>query len=439
MLTPRGAKVATGSTLLALISWIIGEPMFVLLSSLLLVILILNMLWFKRSEGVLDHFSCSRAINSNTVFAENEVDVVLTLKNLSNRASSLISVTDDIPETIESIPMRHDMVRVGGLSELSLSSTITPREPGSFHFRSVRLLAFDPFMLFWSEKIVECKSSLRVYPKLGESFAYAKASRSSHSLMSFRRATISQGSGTEFYEIRDYNPGDDFRTISWKSMARSPTFQPMTKQMEQEKTLSVLIVIHNTITMADGEYGSTKIAKALESALALSSIIIREGDEVGFVYVGEEGHARFSECVGRDRFIEAAQILHSLEPIGRTELSTLLAFVQRLARKQAHIIVISDTTSVDKAQINWLRRLSAFGQDIRVVLFDTSRFAKLPEGTDDFIVRASKMLRTKEDATTDDAMKFARERGLDVAVCGPEDCGIVVIDGYLSARKKWLR
>ena len=439
MLTPRGAKVATGSTLLALISWIIGEPMFVLLSSLLLVILILNMIWFKRSEAVLDQISCSRVINSGTIFAENEVEVVLTLKNASSKGSSLISVTDDIPETIDSIPARHEMLRVGALSEVSLPSSIIPKEPGSFHFRSVRLVAFDPFMLFWSERKAECKSSLRVYPKLGESFAYAKASRSSHSLMSFRQATLSQGAGTEFYEIRDYNPGDDFRRISWKSMAKSPTFQPMTKQMEQEKTLSVLIVIHNTITMADGEYGSTKIAKALESSLALSSLVIREGDEVGFVYLGEEGHARFSKCVGRDRFIEAAQILHSLEPIGRTDLSTLLAFVQRLPHKQAHIIVISDTTSIDELQINGLRRLSAFGQDIRVVLFDTSRFAKLPEGTDEVVVRASKMLRSKEVETTEKALEIARTRGLDIAVCGPEDCGMVVIDGYLSARKKWLR
>lgn len=439
MLTPRGAKVVTGSTLLALFSWIIGEPMFVLLSSLLLVILVLNMLSFKRSEAVLDLLSCSRVIESNTIFAENKVDVVLTLKNASRRVSSLISVTDDIPETIESIPVRHEMVRVGPSSEVSLSSSVIPREPGSFHFRSVRLVAFDPFMLFWSERTVECTSSLRVYPTLGESYAYAKVSRSSHSMMSFRRATLSQGSGTEFYEIRDYNPGDDFRSISWKSMAKSPTFQPMTKQMEQEKTLSVLIVIHNSITMADGEYGSTKIAKALESSLALSSLIIREGDEVGFVYLGEEGHARFSECVGRDRFIEAAQILHSLEPTGRTELSTLLAFVHRLARKQAHIIVISDTTSIDEMQINWLRRLSAFGQDIRVVLFDTSRFVRLPEGTDELVVRASRILRSKEVETTDKALELARTRGLDIAVCGPEDCGMVMIDGYLSARKKWLR
>jgi uncharacterized protein (DUF58 family) len=90
-----------------------------------------------------------------------------------------------------------------------------------------------------------------------------------------------KGQGVEFAEVREYNPGDDIRSIDWNVTARMG--HPFVKIFEEERELSVMLMVDAS---SSGEFGSSEQTKseiAVEVCALLAFSAIRNNDRVGLI------------------------------------------------------------------------------------------------------------------------------------------------------------
>jgi uncharacterized protein (DUF58 family) len=87
-----------------------------------------------------------------------------------------------------------------------------------------------------------------------------------------------RGRGLTFEELRDYNPGDDVRSIEWNATARLG--RPIAKRMREERDLIICLVVDVSASLDFGYGGATKLAAARRAAAALAAAALFASDRV---------------------------------------------------------------------------------------------------------------------------------------------------------------
>ena len=93
--------------------------------------------------------------------------------------------------------------------------------------------------------------------------------------------SVFKGRGMNFAEVREYQHGDDIRTIDWNVTARAGT--PFVKMFDEERELTVMLVVD---VSASGEFGSRSRMKgevAVEICAVLAFSAIKNNDKVGLI------------------------------------------------------------------------------------------------------------------------------------------------------------
>ena len=94
-----------------------------------------------------------------------------------------------------------------------------------------------------------------------------------------------KGKGMAFSEVRNYHYGDEVRTIDWNVTARFN--EPFVKVFEEERELTVMLVIDLSGSDTFGTKGKTKKELALEIAAVLSFSAINNNDKIGAIFISD--------------------------------------------------------------------------------------------------------------------------------------------------------
>jgi uncharacterized protein (DUF58 family) len=176
-----------------------------------------------------------------------------------------------------------------------------------------------------------------------------------------------KGFSVEFAEYRAYQPGDDLRYIDWKIAARANKW--VVKQFEEETNLRATIILDVSRSMAwtSDPARLTKLAYAEQLVAALSLLLIRQRDAVGFIRYDDRLR---SVIPPKARTVQWRRILHALEEEGAGLASNApeaLLQAARLIRRPGMVVLISDLL-VDTAQVaEAIRLLRAVGHDVTVL------------------------------------------------------------------------
>ena len=95
-----------------------------------------------------------------------------------------------------------------------------------------------------------------------------------------------KGRGMSFSEVRSYQVGDDVRTIDWNVTARFR--EPFVKIFEEERELTVLLIIDVSGSMYFGQGTDSKISLAVELAATLAFSAAKKNDKVGAIVISDE-------------------------------------------------------------------------------------------------------------------------------------------------------
>jgi uncharacterized protein (DUF58 family) len=152
---------------------------------------------------------------------------------------------------------------------------------------------------------------------------------------------VFKGRGMEFAEVREYEPGDDVRTIDWNVTARMGS--PYVKKFIEERDLTLLLLVD---VSGSQRFGSRFIGKrdyAAEISAVLAFAAVANGDRVGAVLFSDRIEKYIAPERGQDHALRIVRDLLALEPKGTgTDLAGAIRFATRVMRRRGIVGLVSD-------------------------------------------------------------------------------------------------
>ena len=152
-----------------------------------------------------------------------------------------------------------------------------------------------------------------------------------------------KGRGMTFSEVREYVPGDDVRSIDWNVTAR--TGKPHIKIFEEERELSVLILIDVSSSGVFGSKKDLKIDLGVEIAALLSFSAIKNNDKVGLALFSDKIEKYIPPKKGKKHVLRLITdiVNHDFENSNkRTSIKTAIDFANKISKRKSVIFLISD-------------------------------------------------------------------------------------------------
>jgi uncharacterized protein (DUF58 family) len=154
-------------------------------------------------------------------------------------------------------------------------------------------------------------------------------------------SSVFKGRGVAFSDVREYQYGDDVRTIDWRVTAR--TGSAYVRRYVEERELTVLFVVDHSASEAFGSRVRSKAELATEVCAVLAMTAVRNNDRVGAVLFSDRVERFVLPNKGKRHVMRVIRELLAFEPEGRgTDLAAAVEFVNRVLRRRAVVFIVSD-------------------------------------------------------------------------------------------------
>ncbi|HEX5962306.1 MAG TPA: DUF58 domain-containing protein [Gemmatimonadales bacterium] len=150
-----------------------------------------------------------------------------------------------------------------------------------------------------------------------------------------------RGRGVEFAEVREYQPGDDVRSIDWNVTARLGS--AYVKRYLEERELTVAFVVDFSASKRFGSRLRTKGELATEVCAVLALAAARNNDRVGAVFFTDRVERMVAARKGRRHVLRIISELLSFQPAGTgTDLTAALEYLESVLRRRSVLFIVSD-------------------------------------------------------------------------------------------------
>ena len=153
--------------------------------------------------------------------------------------------------------------------------------------------------------------------------------------------SVFKGRGMEFSEVRDYQIGDDIRSIDWNVSARFG--HPYVKVFEEERELTVMLLVDLSGSLVFGSIDKTKQQIAAELTAVLAFSALKNNDKVGLILFTDEIEKFVPPRKGKSHVLRIIREILSFEPQGnRTDIKGALEYFNLSVKKKSIVFLISD-------------------------------------------------------------------------------------------------
>ena len=156
--------------------------------------------------------------------------------------------------------------------------------------------------------------------------------------------TAFKGTGMAFSEVREYQPGDDLRSIDWNVTARYNS--PFIKVFEEEREMTVMMLIDIS---ASGDFGTNTQFKrelATELAAVLAFSAIKNNDKVGIIFFSDTVEKFIPPKKGKGHILRIIREILTFQPKGKkTNIAEALTYLNSVIKKRSICFILSDFMS----------------------------------------------------------------------------------------------
>lgn len=180
--------------------------------------------------------------------------------------------------------------------------------------------------------------------------------------------SVFKGRGMEFSEVREYQFGDDIRSIDWNVTARLG--HPYIKIFEEERELTVILMVDLSGSLIFGSMDKTKQQIAAELSAILAFSALKNSDKVGLILFTDKIEKFVPPRKGRKHVLRIIREVLSFEPEGKsTNIKAALEYMNNAIKKKSIAFLISDF--MDSGYEKILRIVSRKHDLVGIVLNDT--------------------------------------------------------------------
>lgn len=191
-----------------------------------------------------------------------------------------------------------------------------------------------------------------------------------------------KGRGMEFADVREYEPGDDVRTIDWNVTARAG--KPFIKRFVEERELTVFLAVDlsasGQFSSASGQKARLKARIAIETAAVLTMAASANHDRVGLCIFTDDIELFIPPGKGRVHSLRLLRELLNFQPTSRgTNIAKALLHLGHFLPRRGTVFVISDfLTSTGIGSFETSLRLLARRQEVIALQISDQRERTLP-------------------------------------------------------------
>ncbi|MDR1806678.1 MAG: DUF58 domain-containing protein [Propionibacteriaceae bacterium] len=359
----------------------------------------------------------------------------LTLTNPRDRAAALV-VRDAWPPSAAPTGSRR-VLRVRGGEAARLVTTLTPTRRGDLHAAAVTIRSFGPWRLGARQRHVRLDGTLRVLPEF-RSRVHLPYRLARLREMDGQAAVHVRGQGTEFDSLREYQVGDDVRSIDWRASARAQ--KTMIRTWRPERDRHILLVL-DTARWAAGRLGGgdtqVRLDAGIETCLLMGALGAASGDRLSLLAVDREVRARVTRVSGQGHTVAAfAQALSLVEPVvAEADWTLIAAQIGQVCSQRSLVILVTGLDPALYAEGLGLV-LPTLAHDHRVVIAHVTdpgldpRRRQITTATEAYDAAAADRL----DLTTATLADRVGRLGVEVVTEPPDKLAPAVADLYLKLK-----
>jgi len=159
---------------------------------------------------------------------------------------------------------------------------------------------------------------------------------------------IFRGRGIEFDELRPYVPGDDVRSIDWKTYARTGT--PFVRRYREDRDLTVIFLVDVSASQRAGALLRSKGDLAAEICAVLALAAIRNKDRVGLLLFASEPERYIRPAGGATHVLRVVREVLWAQPRSQgTNIAAALQYLAEVQKRKATVFLVSDFLTTDYA------------------------------------------------------------------------------------------
>ena len=168
----------------------------------------------------------------------------------------------------------------------------------------------------------------------------------SHQIFAGEYHSAFKGRGMAFSEVREYQWGDDVRSMDWNVTARLRS--PYVKVFEEERELTVVLLVDVSRSGLFGTVGGTKRERLAEIAAVLSFSAILNNDKVGALFFSDHVEKFIPPKKGRSHLLHIIREMLELQPTSDgTDIGEALRYLTNALKKKCTAFLLSDMIDVD--------------------------------------------------------------------------------------------
>jgi uncharacterized protein (DUF58 family) len=308
---------------------------------------------------------------------DNKISVQITNHRLYRIRVKLI---DELPVQFQQRNWQYTFM-LNGKEIFSFDYFLKPVERGEYFFGTVNLFFHGPLNMVIRHIKTGQKKKIAVYPSYIQMKKFELMAITDQLQYAGSRRLRKLGSSLEFEQIKDYVPGDDYRTVNWKATARKNGL--MVNTFMDERSQQIICLVDKGRSMKMPFDGMTLLDYAINAALVLSNIVLMKQDKAGILTFGK----KIDQFLQPDK--KPAQINLILETLyiqqtdfGDSDFEALYVFTRYQLKQRSLLVLFTNFESLYsmERQLPYLHQLASY-HPLLVVFFENTELTALRQQT----------------------------------------------------------
>ncbi|GAB4423093.1 MAG: DUF58 domain-containing protein [Bacteroidia bacterium] len=317
--------------------------------------------------------------------------------------------------------------------------TLRPVERGEYAFGDLNVYLTTFLGLARRRFVVAQATVLPCYPSFMQMRKYQLMAISNRLTEIGVKKIRRLGHTTEFEQIKEYVPGDDYRTVNWKATARSNRL--MVNQYVDERAQNVYCLIDMSRAMKMPFEGMSLLDYAVNAALVLSNIAMYRQDKSGMITFAERVYAHLPASRKATQMNLIMEVLYKQETnFKESDYARLYATVKHQIAQRSLLILFTNFESVTamRRQLPFFQRLTK-SHLLVVIFFENTELRELihtpPTNTEEIYIKTIGEHFTFERRMI---VKELEQHGISAILTAPADLTVSAVNKYLELKARGM-
>lgn len=345
-------------------------------------------------------------------------------------------VIDEIPDQFQLRDFNYT-VNLKPYGEERIQYSLKPVKRGEYEFGKINVFVSTKLFFVRRKHAIKANKSVPVYPSFIQMRKYELLAISNKLTEGGIKKIRKVGQTMEFDQIRNYVPGDDYRSVNWKATARKSEL--MVNHYQDEKAQQVYCIIDKGRVMKMPFEGMSLLDYAINASLVISNIALQKQDKAGIFTFSEKPGAFLPAERKSLQMHKILELLYKQKTkFLESDFAMVYAYIKRKITRRSLLLLFTNFESVTslKRQLPYLQLL-AKNHMLVVIFFENTELKELTEKpastTEEIYIKtiAEKFAFEKKQI-----FKELEKHGIASILSAPQNLTVNTINKYLELKSR---